>query len=62
MTIEEAWALRAESALLMEKVARAFPCHRCDGIGERYPGHPCMECYGTGIQIPNEEEVECASD
>ena len=62
MTIEEAWALRAEAALLMEKVARAFPCHRCDGIGERYPGHPCMECYGTGIQIPNEEEVECASD
>ena len=59
MTIEEAWALRAESALLMEKVARAFPCHRCDGIGERYPGHhwdPCVECYGTGIQIPSEEE------
>ena len=59
MTIEEAWALRAEAALLMEKVARAFPCRRCDGIGERHPGHPCMECYGTGIQIPSEEEVKC---
>lgn len=56
MTVEEAWALRAEAALLMEKVARAFPCHRCDGIGEHCPGRPCVECDGTGIQIPNEEE------
>jgi hypothetical protein len=59
MTADEALDCVAEAQALLEKVRDAFPCGRCDGDGEDYPGHhysPCYECDGTGYQIPDETE------
>jgi DnaJ-class molecular chaperone len=59
MTPSEAWSLVGEANDLLAQVREAFPCERCDGEGEDYPGHiyhPCYECDGTGHQIPDEED------
>lgn len=44
---------------LMETLADEFPCEKCDGRGDLFPGGcytPCDECWGRGFSIPEEDE------
>ena len=42
---------------IMQDIAQHYPCPKCHGKGELYPGgcwHPCEECRGRGFVIPEE--------
>lgn len=59
MTPTEAWNLVGQAHDLLQQVRDEYPCERCDGEGEDYPGQhysPCYECDGKGYQIPDEED------